>query len=175
MRRPVYYFVFLILLSVSGFSCDRMKNRGKKLVADTKQELSDRKERLSDQLTHPFHSDIPDSKSNKRRFREFFGFEPDSAVRSIYAFGDGLGIDSKYQFSFHCDTVTRNRIVNHLGLEKDGKPDHFGQNLMMDFPWWDSSFVRTSIPYKRKGEHELYEFLWYKEADSTVYYFTFDM
>ena len=130
---------------------------------------------MVDKVFKTFDSYQPDTKANKLRFREFFGFAPPADVTRLYAFGDELGIDSKYQFAFVCDSGTKSKIVAKLGLVKATEPDNFGANLWYPFPWWDSVGIITKNPYKFKGQNETYKYMWYDESASIVYYSEFDL
>ncbi|MGN6493896.1 MAG: hypothetical protein ACTHLE_17995 [Agriterribacter sp.] len=169
-------FTPLLLVFLSGiFSCDRIKAKGRVVVNGTKEKIKNAKDKAVDQVLPTFDSYTPDTKFNKKRFEEFFGFAPTPDVSNIYCFGDQMGIDSKFFFSFTCDTVTRDRIVSHLKLSPSSEPGSFGSGLWRDFPWWDSATIMTLHPFKRKGEHEYYQYLWYDNRSCKLYYMDFDM
>ena len=156
-------------------ACDRTKRKADIVIEHTKEKLIAKKDAALDKIIPTFDSYKPDSKFNRKRFTDFFGFAPTADVRELYCYGDHLGIDGIFMFSFRCDTTTKNRIVRHLSLVQSDKPDNFGSGLWQPFPWWDSAKIVTLNPYLRRGEHEFYKYLWYDKDKSKVYYIDFDM
>ncbi|MEO6549292.1 MAG: hypothetical protein ABIN94_14920 [Ferruginibacter sp.] len=136
--------------------------------------MSEKKNALVDKVIPTFDSFKPDTKFNKKRFEEFFGFAPTPDVKEIFCFGDQVGIDSKFLFSFKCDTSTKNKIVTNLHLTQADKPDNFSNGLWQSFLWWDSAKISTLNPYWMKGEHEYYRYLWFDQSKQTAYYIDFD-
>ncbi len=173
MRLPsaVLCIALIILLP----SCNRLTQKGKKAVTQAKNEIREQKENLVDKAFPTFDSYHPDTKFNKLRFKEFFGFTPTPDVSEIYCFGDMMGIDSKFQFAFNCDTTTRNRIVTHLNLKRDTVAGNFGSGLWQPFIWWDSAAIVSILPYRRKGAHELYQYFWFDSVKNKAYYQEFDL
>jgi hypothetical protein len=60
-------------------------------------------------------------------------------------------------------------------LVKQTQPDDFSSGLWHSYPWWDSAKILKLIPYKKKSDHELYQYLWYDAPAGKAYYFDFDM
>ncbi len=164
---------FAVILTL--FSCDKVKRKGYQVVDKTKTTLSKKKDDIGDKIIARFDAYEPDTKFNKKRFSEFFGFYPTQDVKNIYCHADELGIDHDYQFAFNCDTRTLKKIVSHLNLTKTEQPDNFSSGLWHNFPWWDSTKISTLKPYWKKSNHEIYSYLWYDTLDQKAYYFTFDM
>jgi hypothetical protein len=168
-------FILTCFLIVTALSCNRIKRKGEAVVEATKQTVAEKKADLSDKIIAHFDAYEPDTKYNKKRFAEFFGFFPTEDVTNLYCHADEIGIDHDYQFAFNCDTTTINKIVSNLKLTKKDQPDNFSSGLWHNYQWWDSTSVETLIPYYRKGEHETYWYLWYEETKRKAYYFEFDM
>ena len=168
-------YILTLILFISILSCDRIKRKGHQVVDKTKAAISEKKHNLSDKIIARFDSDTPDTKFNKRRFNEFFKFEPTPDVKEIYCYADEMGIDHDYQFSFYCDTTSLNKIVRSLFLVKGDRPTEFGSGLWHDFFWWDKEKILTLTPYSRKGGHKSYLYLWYDKSKQKAYYFEFDM
>jgi len=169
------YFISAILFGLSNFSCSRIKRKGHEVVDKTKNKISEKRDAVVDKLIPTFNSYTPDTKANKKRFQEFFGFTPTPDIKDIYCFDDQIGIDSKFVFSFRCDSSTKNRITKHLNLKELNQPDNFSRGFWQSFTWWDSAKIVTLTPYHIKLEHELHKYLWYDEKKQTVYYIQFDM
>ncbi|HVU96041.1 MAG TPA: hypothetical protein VHE34_12490 [Puia sp.] len=165
----------LSLILIGSLSCHHLTNKGKEVAKWTKQTLAENKSNLGDKILPHFDDDHPDTKFNKRRFEEFFGFYPPEDVKNLYCFNDEIGIDADFQFAFNCDTPTVNRIVQHLKLKKQMQPDNYSSGLWHRFPWWDSAKILKLVPYKKKSEHELYRYLWFDTSAKKAYYFDFDM
>jgi len=171
--RPFYIITQLAFIAM--LSCGRVKQKSLEVVDNTKTKLSEKKAALEDKLVPYYDAYNPDTKFNKKRFEEFFGFAPTADVTAIYCHADEMGIDHDYQFSFRCDTSTVSKIVNHLKLMKAERPDSFSRGLWHNFAWWDSTGIATLKPYVKKGDHDTFWYLWYAPAKSKAYYFEFDM
>lgn len=168
-------YICTITLAVTLFSCDRITRKGQTVVDTTIEKISDKKNEAIDQVIPTFDSDKPDTKFNKKRFRAFFGFEPTPDVQRIYCFGDQIGIDSKFMFSFQCSTATKTKIVAHLDLTKSEKTDNSSSGLWQKFTWWDSLKIVTINPYWSKTEHEHYRYLWFDSTKQMIYFIDFDL
>jgi hypothetical protein len=168
--------IFLTLtLLLALTSCDRIKRKGHQVVDKTKETLSEKKANLGDKIFAHFDPHHPDTKFNRKRFSEFFKFEPTADVKNIYCYADEMGIDHDYQFAFNCDTSTAKKIVSSLNLKLGEVMDNNSSNLWHNFPWWDSAKIETLKPFFRKGDHETYWYLWYDTSKQKAYYFEFDM
>ena len=168
--------IFLtITLLLTLFSCDRIKEKGHQAFDKTKEVIAQKKSNLSDKIIAHYDPHNPDTKFNKKRFLEFFKFQPTSDVKNIYCYADEMGIDHDYQFAFSCDTTTITRIVFNLDLKCGTLSNNYGSGLWHSFPWWDSARIETLKPYFRKGDHETYFYLWFDTPKQKAYYFEFDM
>ena len=163
------------LLLIGSFSCHGIRRKGDEVVNRAKQILAEKKADLSDKIIAHFNAFEPDTKFNKKRFEEFFGFYPTDDVKNLYCYADEIGIDHSYQFSFNCDTSAESKIIRNLGLVKQKLPDNFSCNLWRNFPWWDSTSISIMVPYEKKGAHETYWYLWYDSSKRKGYFFDFDM
>jgi hypothetical protein len=168
-------FVLTLTFILIFYSCDRIKKESHQVVDKTKQKIVEKKSDLSDKIIAHYDPYHPDTKFNKKRFSEFFMFDPTPDVKNIYCYADEIGIDHDYQFSFNCDTTTINKIVSNLNLKKGIIDDNNGNGLWHDFPWWDSAKIGNLKPFSKKGEHETYWYLWYDLPKQKAYYFSFDM
>jgi hypothetical protein len=182
MLRPTYLIPIVLFLFIAMTACDRVKRKGKQAVdwtsarvQEKRSALHEKKENLGDKIIARFDSDQPDTRFNKKRFSEFFGFQPTADVKDLYCYGDGLGIDSKYQFSFSSNTVTIDTIVSRLQLTKKEAPDNISRGLWTSFPWWDSAKIVTIKPYYKGGEHDLHIFLWVDSIKHKAYFIEYDM
>ena len=155
--------VLLISVLLIG-SCNRIKDKSKDILAEQK-----------DKLFPKYDHDIPNSENNKKRFKEFFGFNPTSDIDSIYCYADQLGVDHDYSFSFKCDTSTIKKIRKNLNLSNDSTFSTGFNSLFHDFEWWDVEVINELQPYWNKGEHEVHYFLWFDSNGSKAYYFEFDL
>jgi len=176
-KQSLRYIIYILTIAfgMTLFSCDRIKTKGHDFIDKTKNKLNEKKNAVVDNVIPTFDSFKPDTKFNTKRFEEFFGFAPTPDVKEIFCFDDQIGIDSKFLFSFKCDTSTKNKIVKHLNLIKADKPDNFSSGLWQSFPWWDSAKIVTLHPYWMKDDHEYYRYLWFDKSKQMVYYIDFDM
>jgi hypothetical protein len=168
-----------IILLTSGFcltiaSCDRVRSKGHQIVAKTKQEIRNKADAVGDKIISRFDDTKPDTKFNKQRFQEFFGFYPTPDVKNIYAHSDELGIDASYYFAFECADSTVEKIKRSLSLSVDTTGMGFsgGLNLSPTF-WWDTVAIQQIKPFSRQREN-LYWYLWFDKVKRKVYFMTFD-
>ena len=124
-----------MLLLICLFSCDRVKRKSQQSVVKVKEKLAEKKADLGDKLVTHYDAYRPDTRFNRIRFQDFFGFAPPADVKELYCFADETGIDHDYQFSFTCDTSTITKITNNLKLIKAHQPDNFSSGLWHSFPW----------------------------------------
>ncbi|XOV68208.1 MAG: hypothetical protein ACFHU9_03340 [Fluviicola sp.] len=128
-----------------------------------------------DKIFPIYDSYKPDTKYNKRRFKEFFGFWPTSDVKNIYCHADQMGIDHDYSFAFTCNRKTIQKIETNLSLQNDSIPETHPSGLFHDFDWWHTTKIDTLKPSWRKGDHQKYYFLWYDSINCDAYYFEYDL
>jgi hypothetical protein len=169
------FYISAIALILSLASCDRIKRKGNQVVDKAKDKIIAKKDAAVDKVIPIFDSYTPDTKYNKKRFIDFFGFAPTSDITDLYCYNDQIGIDSKFQFAFKCDPGTKDRIVKHLNLTQAAGPDNSSRGLWQSFQWWDSAKIVTLNPYWRKDDHEYYRYLWFDEEKKAAYYIDFDM
>jgi hypothetical protein len=115
------------------------------------------------------------SKEERKTFTDFFKFEPPSDVKNFDYFPDEVGIDASYWISFECDESTVTKIRERLELHQENKPQDGligGLNLEPE-PWWDTAFIKKSLPYSWQKEN-LYRYLWYDKNKKRVYFLAFD-
>ncbi len=162
MKRALYLILLLVCL-LPWSSCDRIRRKA-----------SYYKYEAIDKTIVIYDAAKPDTKFNQRRFREHLGIDCTSDVKNLYCFDSRIGIDSKFQFSFTCDSATISRIARHNGLKQE-EPRMDVSGLADDFSWWRSEDVHKVQPYWRKGTHQWYQFLWYDQQQRKAYYLEFDM
>lgn len=155
--------------------CNRVKDNGRHLVATTKEKIRDTRDKAVDKIIPTFNAYTPDTKFNKKRFREFLEVEPTADVKGIYCYDDAIGIDAAYAFAFTCDDSTIQKIVKQLKLAKTVKDSALGLDFGPDLPWWDKATISTINPYWKKGPHETFWYLWYDEKSKHAYFQTYDM
>jgi hypothetical protein len=157
------------------FSCNRIRRKGQEMIDRAGAKISQHKETAVDKVIPYFDSNKPDTRFNKLRFEEFFGFPPTPDVKNIYCYGDRMGIDAKFMFSFQCDTTTRNRIVTQLKLQESKRPNNFSSGSWPAFYWWDSEKIATLNPYFLKVGHKYHRYLWFDKDRQMLYYLDFDL
>ena len=146
-----------ILATLTLISCERVKQKS----AD-----------LSDKVLAKFDPIHPDTRFNKKRFIEFFGFSPTQDVRELYCYSDRLGIDASYYFSFKCHERTVHRIKEALKLTNDSTSSGLN-GFDLKYSWWDNDRIDTIKPLTRQ-DGSVYWYLWYDKENEKVYFLTFD-
>lgn len=157
------------------FACNTIENKGKEVLDKTSNKLSEKKEQLVDKVVKHFDAHTPDTKWNKLRFQEFFGFTPPEDVKEIYCAADEMGINQKYAFSFVCNSDTLQSIIKHLKLTPTEKPDNSSEGLQPDFSWWDKEKTKTITPYSYNYKDRYFRLLWYDKENKRVYYLDYDL
>ncbi|PLX09708.1 MAG: hypothetical protein C0596_01205 [Marinilabiliales bacterium] len=130
---------------------------------------------LVDKVFPRFDHDVPDTKSNKQRFKEFIQVELSSDIKNIYCFADNLGIDSDYMFAFNCNPETSQKIIDKHNLKLDTINTDNAFGIQHDFPWWDKDKIKELDKYSWTNGNEYYQYYWYDEDNQQAYYFDFDM
>jgi hypothetical protein len=173
MKRVSLVLVILFTL----FSCDRIKRKGNKIItatketaAETKQKVSDKKDQLIDKVFPSYDSNKPDTKSNRKRFREHLQVEPIDDVKNIYAYGDFLGADYKVLIAFTCEKTTIDKIIAAKKMQLTTTKDDDGLLFLDKFKWWDKDKIEFLEPYKVGKETEYWEYLWYDPTTKQAYY-----
>ena len=159
-------------------SCDRISQKGKGIVDNAKATASRKADDLEDKIFAKFDSGTPDTRFNKMRFTEFFKFEPAPDVENLYCYADLMGIDSKFQFSFTCDTPTLNRIIEVEKLSKVQNEDSYTFESILnptEFSWWSNNQIEDCVPFFRKDENRVYTYLWYDTLTRKAHYLTYDL
>ena len=172
MRQTIY---ILIILTLTFYSCDRIKNKGQELADKTEEKFKDKSKDLVDKVVPHFDAYKADTKFNKERFKDFLQVELTNDIKNIYCFDDAIGIDADYQFSFNCDSSTVRRIVDKHKLTLDTETTDFAFGLQNDFDWWDKKKIEKLKLYSWKGDHQYFKYFWYDNKEQKAYYFDFDM
>jgi hypothetical protein len=168
---PILSLLFLLV----SLSCGRVKERSSQAISLAKVKLKSKKDALVDKVFTPFDGFTPDTKANKKRFQEFFGFEPGADVKNLYCFDDAIGIDAGYYFAFNCQDSTRHKIIEYLALRPDTTNMGFGGGLFSQpTRWWDTAAIAKLRPYARVKD-DLYRYLWYDASTGKAYFFTFNI
>ena len=126
----------------------------------------------------PFDSDMADTESNKKNFRNFLKVEITPDVKNIYCFDDAIGQDADYMFAFTCDSITANNIIEEHLLSRDSVSENVGYYLQHDFSWWNKEKLKTLPTYSWSSGGEgknLHKLFWYDDKNGKAYYFEYDL
>ena len=168
------YISILVLLLITT-SCRRIKNKSEELATQAKEKIKNKTTTLIDKVVPHFDAYQPDTKFNKERFREFIQIEQTTDVKNIYCFGDAIGTDADYMFSFHCDSTTARKIIEKHQLTLDKKTTDYAFGLQHDFEWWDRKKIQKLDLYSWHDEHQYFKYFWYDGKEHKAYFFDFDM
>lgn len=156
------------IASLADDAIDAAKGTTKK-VGDEAVRYSDD---LVDEVVPRFDAHTPDTRFNRERYTEFFRMFPAKDVIDLFCYGDQMGPDQRFQFSFTCDSSTVNAIRLKLALHAaDSTCGDAGFTVPQ--PWWNDAFTRASKPWCR-AEDRYYRFLWYDAANRKAYYLDYD-
>ena len=157
-------------------ACNRAKNKGRELLDAGKGKITEKKDAVLDKVWPQFDATVPDTKNNKKRFKDFMHFEPGPDVKNLYCEDNRIGINSSFYFVFECDDSTVSKIRHELKMTKDAEehlPGWFGLGAC-PMPWWDSATI-VRIKPDRAVDHKVYWYLWYDQKKKTAYLETYDM
>jgi hypothetical protein len=169
------FYLLTIIFIVTNISCDRIKNKGQKLVDKTVETLKNKSKDLANKVIPHFDAYKPDTEFNKERFKEFIKVDLTPDIKNIYCFDDAIGIDADYQFSFNCDPKTTNLIIEKHQLKLDKKTIDYAFGLQNDFEWWDKKKIEKLNLFSRQGDHQYFKYFWYDKTENKAYFFDFDM
>lgn len=134
---------------------------------------------IAQKIFPPFDSDKPDTEANKKNFREFLKVDITPDVKNIYCFDDAIGQDADYMFSFSCNSITAQKIIDRLELKKDSLLGNNPESFQNDFFWWDKKRINELPSYSWQSNLEnkknVYKLFWYDEKNQKAYYFEYDM
>jgi hypothetical protein len=167
--------VLILTLALIFASCDRLKRKGHQVIDKTKETIKDKRDVIADKIISRFDAGTPDTRFNKQRFYEFFGFYPTSDIKNLYCHSDQLGIDASYYFGFECSDNTIQKIRKDMELIPDTTNMTFSGGLnTTPTSWWDTDFIKKNRPFSKQREN-LYWYLWYDKTKNKAYFLTFDI
>lgn len=122
-----------------------------------------------------FDSNEADTKNNKKQLKKYLNVDLTEDIKEIYCFGDFLGADFTVLFSFTCDSITVQRIIekNNLTLTDKDSDNAFSSNY--NFEWWDKEKITQIRAYKNVEDYHLQQYLWYDKDVKRAYYQKFSM
>jgi hypothetical protein len=181
MLKPAFYKILLLFFAVSILSaCGKLRQKRdsifsetKKSVNDARRKIAEKKEQLSDKI-FPGYDGMPDTESNKKRFKEHLQVALTEDVKNIRAFGDFIGVDYKVLMAFTCDSSTIRKIISVKKMQLSVKGDP-GLGFLDEFDWWDKEKMKLLVPYKKGTEAEYWEYLWYDPKTRQAYYEEYSM
>ncbi|RYZ43527.1 MAG: hypothetical protein EOP49_27860 [Sphingobacteriales bacterium] len=175
---PAKQFLTCLFVALALLSCDRLAKKGSSVANRVKDAAARKMEDAEDKAIAKFEPGTPDTRFNKKRFAEFFKFAPGPDVRNIYCYADRMGIDSKFQFGFACDTSTLNRIILAERLHKAAPEDGYEFSRLLEpteFSWWQNKDLESRTPFLRNDNERAYTCLWYDTTLGKAWYLTYDM
>lgn len=171
--KHIFRTLFL-LLPLLG-SCERLSNKGHKLYDGAKHVVKDQAKTTIDKVFPQFDPYIADSKFNRQRFEDYLKLTPGDSVRSIYAYGDFIGIDYKVMLAFECDPYFAQKIIqtNELVLS----PETDRKNLISgtSFDWWPEDQLDTLPQFKKGEDYKYWKILWVDSSAQKAYYLEFSL
>ena len=114
-----------------------------------------------------YDPNIPDTKGNKKAFRNMTGVVPGSDVKGIRAYADEfIGFDPFYCMAFTATPEVVARIVDKRKMKKT-EPNKWDENFHVpsSIKWWNAEERKISDYYvaevKRNGTTDVMYFLWH--------------
>ncbi|WP_258098427.1 hypothetical protein [Marinoscillum pacificum] len=176
VNHPFCILLFLVIIT----SCNRIKNKteqvANRIESKAKREVSNGIEQIINKIYPPFDHDQPDTENNKQRFTDFLQIEITPDIRNIYCFDDAIGLDADYMFSFNCNNLTSQKIIEKHQLKIGPYNRDNGFGLQHDFDWWDKNRIAQLDKYMWTDESQRYfKYYWYDELNEKAYFFVFDL
>ena len=125
-----------------------------------------------------FDSEKPDTEANKKNFRNFLKVDITPDVKNIYCFDDAIGQDADYMFSFSCNSITAQKIIEKHELKKDSLLGNNPDGLQDDFFWWDKKKLKELESYSWDSKNEgknVHKIFWFDNKNEKAYYFEYDL
>ena len=114
-----------------------------------------------------YDSNVPDTKGNKKAFRNMTGIVPDSGIKGIHAHAEEfIGFDPLYCMAFTATPEAVVRIVDKRKMKK-AIPSECHDNFYVppSIKWWNAEERKISDYYvaevKRNGTTEIMYYLWH--------------
>ncbi len=174
MKSTIYRLLVLVVM-IGIISCNQIKNKTTKITVTTKEELKNQTQKIVEEIFPVFDYDKPDTKNNKKRFKDFLKIEITPDVKNIYCFDDTIGIDADYMFAFNCNSKTSNRIIEAHNLVIDTINLSNGFEMQHDFEWWDKKRIKNLQKYSWTDNNQYFKYYWYDGVKEKAYFFDFDM
>ncbi len=173
MKQTIY--ILASVFTFTMFSCDRLKNKGQELAGKAEKKVKNKSNDLVDKIVPHFDAYKPDTKYNKKRFKDFLKVDLTPDIKNIYCFDDAIGIDASYQFSFNCDTTTARLIIDKHQLTINEKTTDYAFGLQTEFEWWDKEKIKKLDLYSWQDGKQYFKYFWYDKAEQKAYYLDFDI
>jgi hypothetical protein len=159
----------IIIYTLTFCSCDRIKNKTEEFAARTESKVKSKSKDILEIIFPLFDSYEPDTKFNKKRFKEFLNVDISDDVNTLYTFGDFLGADYKILISFKCDSSTIYKIIMQNKMKLSESENDFGLGFSDEFKWWDKIVIEKIKPYKMREKSGDWFYLWYDQNTKTAY------
>ena len=159
-----------ICLTLSVASCDEVRRKKNAVVNRVRIKVNDKVDAFFPNFDHT----TPNTRYNRKRFTEFFGFIPPHEIDSLYTYADEFGIDASYYIAFKCNAQTYQMIIDSLQLLPDTTNMTFGGGFNLPYAWWNTEHIEELKPYS-KVEGNIYWYLWYDPELEKAYFMTYDI
>jgi len=158
-------------------SCGGIRQKGHEVITMAKTRVEAKKTGLLEKIQPDFNAYTPDTKANKKRFREFFGFTPGPDVSSLYCLNDDMFLAATYYFAFRCQDSTSKKIIDTKHLRQITDLRYFGGGMFLaPLPWWDTTTLQTIKPFAKVVDSEnVHWYFWYDRATARAFFFTYTM
>lgn len=122
-----------------------------------------------------FKPDSADAVVNRIHFELLTGLECAQHIYEVYAWGDQMPPDQKFQLSFKCGPEVIVAMLDSLDLQPLlDKGAVKGKSLMQAFPWWKTSDLEHLKPFGKETGDRI-QMLWYNDQTRQAYFHEFDL
>lgn len=81
IKMQIKNYIFILTLALSFYSCNRIKKNGNEMVGKAKESVIEKKNEVFEEIIPTFDSYTADTRSNKKRFKEFLAlFQPTTSL-----------------------------------------------------------------------------------------------
>lgn len=172
--KQIFYTTTIIFI-LTLVSCENIRNKGQELANKTERKVKDKSNDIIDKAVPRFDANEPDTRYNKKRFKDFLKIDLTQDIKNIYCFAEETGIDADYMFSFTCNPTTAKKIITKHQLNLDTTTKDYAFGLQHDFEWWDKTKIEKLDLYSWQGDKQYFKYFWYDQTEQKVYFFDFDM
>ena len=123
-----------------------------------------------------FAPDSADAMVNRIHFELLTGLPCTPHIYEVYAWGDQMPPDQKFQLSFKCGPEVIVSLLDSLDLRPVANDPHFpkAKGLMQEFDWWSLEELDALQPFGNNSTDRV-QVLWYNDKEGRAFLHDYDL